>query len=42
MRYLRTGLPQDVFAETSLRHEMCLLRDYDRDAQAMAQAKGML
>ncbi len=39
---LRTGLPQDAFVETRSRHETRLLRDYDRDAQAMTRTKGML
>jgi hypothetical protein len=39
---LRTGLPRDVFVETRSRHETRLLRDYDRDAQAMTRTKGML
>lgn len=39
---LRTGLPQDVFVETRSRHESRMLRDYDRNAQAMTRIKGML
>ena len=36
---LRTGLPRDVFVETRSRHETRLLRDYDRDAQAMTRTR---
>jgi hypothetical protein len=38
---LRRGLAQDVFVETRLRHETRMLRDDDRNAQAMTQNKGM-
>jgi hypothetical protein len=30
-----------VFVETRSRHETRLLRDYDRDAQAITRTKGM-
>jgi hypothetical protein len=39
---LRTGLPRDVFVETRSRHETRLLRDYDRDAQAMTRTRNMV